>query len=64
MKIDFSKLKLRSKKDSIPGTVEEGEATICKSCLTKAVVVLKPCCGEPLGALLCQNCGYRVRISG
>lgn len=62
--IEYEKLHKRSKKDPIPGTYESDRLYICKHCGVEAAVKIKPCCGEPYGAILCQKCGYRSQLQG
>ena len=59
----INSLKRTSKKAALPGTVLEELNEVCPICGTNAVVTTKPCCGERLGAKLCQACGFRQPIS-
>ena len=58
MKISEFILARRSKKDDIPGTVENTTEKKCPVC-GRFMRKYKPCCGEPKGYIGCRLCGWK-----
>jgi len=56
----LSGLKKTSKKDDIPGTVEQYLEEVCPAC-HGTLKIMKPCCGEPRRVKQCA-CGYKVYL--
>lgn len=54
-------LKRASKKDDIPGTVDEILDIICPACLSHPLKKYKPCCGSKNGYRGCP-CGYKEQL--
>ena len=59
---DYMKqMKRGSKKDDIPGTVQEYLDEPCPAC-GKKLKLMKPCCGSPHGTKECV-CGWKIQLT-
>jgi len=54
-------LKVSSKSDDIPGTVEAYLDELCPSC-GKKMKIMKPCCNSPKRIKICGACGFKVYL--
>lgn len=54
-------LKVGSKQDDVPGTVDRTIDEPCPVC-GKNMRIYKPCCGSPNGYKGCHGCNYKITL--